>query len=455
MVKDELKKGEMPSAGKAFRNGYGVAFPAIMETFFIALIHMVNTIMVSVMGEGAIAAVGIVGQPLFIVQTLVLSLNASITAIAARRRGEGDSGGAASCLKQGLILSLLFSVSLASVAYPLAHLFLSFTGAGNDIIDMSAEYFRILLMGVPITGLSMTISAAQRGMGNTRASMRINLVASIVTIMFNYLLIGGNLGFPRLGVAGAGFATLAGWSAGLLLAVASVSHRGHFLYLFTRDGWKFEKRTLSAMYTVASGAFLEQICMRVGFFMYTRIVAGLGTMMFAAHLILMNMISLSFAFGEGFGISASTLVGQNLGAKRPDLSILYGKICQRMSVLTSAAIFLTFTLFGERIVLLFTGEPEIIEVSRSILIIMGIIIFGQASQLIYMGSLRGAGDTRYVALISLLSIMILRPISAYVLIYPLGFGLAGAWLSFLIDQYLRLVLTLKRFSSGKWMGIKL
>ncbi|MCL2056393.1 MAG: MATE family efflux transporter [Oscillospiraceae bacterium] len=455
MVKEDLRKGELPGAKEAFSTGFGVAYPAIVETFFIALIHMVNTIMVSIMGAGAIAAVGIVGQPLFIVQTLVFSLNASVTAIAARRRGQGDADGAASVLKQGMLLSLIFSVSLSAIAYPLAYPFLAFTGAQSDIIDIAVGYFRILLLGVPITSLSMTISAAQRGTGNTRASMRINLVANIVTITGNFLLIGGNLGFPRLGVAGAGISTICGWTAGLTLAIISVSHKGHFLFLFTREHWRFDKKTVGAMYTVASGAFLEQICMRVGFFMYTRIVAGLGTTMFAAHMILSNIISLSFAFGEGFGISASSLVGQNLGAKRPDLSILYGKICQRMSLISSTVIFIILMLFGGRMVLLYSNDPEIIQAAGMILPIIGLIIYGQASQMIFMGSLRGAGDTRYIAYVSMVSIMILRPIIAYVLVYPVGLGLLGGWISFLFDQYLRLTLTFRRFSSGKWMNIRL
>jgi putative MATE family efflux protein len=416
---------------------------------------MADTVMVSVVGEEAIAAVGLVSQPRFIVQTLVFSLNAAVTAIAARRKGEGDPVGAASCLKQGLLLSAFFSIVLSAAIFPFSEPFLRFTGALDDTIGMANTYFRIILVGVPLNSLSLTISAALRGTGNTRASMNINIIANVINLIFNYLLIGGNLGFPALGVTGAAIATAIGWLCGLILAVISVSHHGGFLYLFTRDGWKFDRRTVSAMYTVSSGAFLEQICMRIGFFSYNKIVAGLGTLMFAAHQILINLMSLSFSFGEGFGIAASSLVGQNLGAKRPDLSIVYGKVCQRMSLITSTAIFFLLAFCGQSMLRLFTHEEAIIQVSQSIMVIMGFIIYGQAHQMIFMGSLRGAGDTRYTAIVSLICIMILRPGVAYVVAYPMGFGLIGAWISFLVDQYLRLFLTYRRFSSGKWMSIKL
>jgi len=106
-------------------------------------------------------------------------------------------------------------------------------------------------------------------------------------------------------------------------------------------------------------------------------------------------------------------------------------------------------------ILLFTRDPDIISVARYIMVIMGLIIYGQSGQMIFMGALRGAGDTRYVALVSLISIMILRPVVAYVLAYPAGLGLLGAWFAFLLDQYVRVTLTYRRFSSGKWMKIKL
>jgi putative MATE family efflux protein len=455
MVKEELKQGPMPTTKEAYQTAFGVAWASIVETFLIALISMADTVMVSVVGEEAIAAVGLVSQPRFIVQTLVFSLNAAVTAIAARRKGEGDPAGAASCLKQGLLLSAIFSLVLSAAIFPFSEPFLRFTGAQNDTIGMANTYFRIILIGVPLNSLSLTISAALRGTGNTRASMNINLIANVVNLVFNFLLIGGRFGFPKLGVTGAAIATAIGWLCGLVLAVVAVSHHDGFLYLFSKDGWKFDRRTVGAMYKVSSGAFLEQICMRIGFFSYNKIVAGLGTLMFAAHQILINLMSLSFSFGEGFGIAASSLVGQNLGAKRPDLSIVYGKICQRMSFITSALIFLTLTFFGQPMLRLFTHEEAIIQVSQSIMVIMGFIIYGQANQMIFMGSLRGAGDTRYTAIVSLICIMILRPGVAYVVAYPMGLGLIGAWISFLVDQYLRLFLTFRRFSSGKWMSIKL
>ncbi|MBP3542774.1 MAG: MATE family efflux transporter, partial [Lachnospiraceae bacterium] len=174
----------------------------------------------------------------------------------------------------------------------------------------------------------------------------------------------------------------------------------------------------------------------------------------ATHLICMNILSLSFNFADGFGIAASSLAGQSLGAKRPDMAILYVKAGQRIVCCISALLCLVF-IFGRRfLVSLFTTDLEVIELGSIIVLMMAGITWLQTSAVVISGSLRGAGDTRYVALTSLVSIAILRPFSSWLLCYPLGFGLIGAWFALFIDIGTRLVLNYWRFSTGKWTTIK-
>lgn len=455
LVDAALVRGELPKTRQAYSSAFSIAGASIAESFLIALISMADTIMVGVVGYQAIAAVGLSTQPRYIVLTLIMSLNMAVTAITARRKGQNDQDGAVQCLKQALAISLGMALVLSVSAFLGRRELLLLAGAKSDTLGPASEYFAILMTGIPASAVSMTISAALRGIGETRASMKINMAANVVNLAFNFLLIGGRFGFPALGVRGAAIATVIGQCVGLLLALAAVAHRERFLFLFSRSGWKIDRKLLKSIYQVAGGAFLEQLCLRIGFLAYARIVAELNTMMFAAHNICMNILSLSFSIGEGFGVAASSLVGQNLGAKRPDLSIVYGKVCQRMSYIACTGMFFIFAFLGRSLMRLFTDEPAILEVGEPIMLIMGVIVFGQASQMILMGSLRGAGDTKYTAVVSMISVMLLRPALSYALTYPVGLGLVGAWLSLLGDQYLRLFLTAKRFSSGKWMSIEL
>ena len=455
LIKEEQKLGEIPGIRTAYGNTIAIAWASVAEAFLISLISMADTLMVSAVGDEAIAAVGLVTQPRFLVQTLIISLNMSIVSITARRKGEQNSFGASACLKQGLLLSLFFSLAISALVMPFTEQILRLAGARDDAIGMSKAYFDVIIRGLPLSNLSLTISAALRGVGNTRASMAINMSSNIVNLVLNYLLIGGNNGFPRLGVRGAAIATVIGWGVGLLLALSFVLQRRKFISLCSSRGWIPERNMLRSMYLVASGSVVEQLCVRAGFFIYGAIIAQLGTIVYATHQILQNIMHLSFSFGEGFGVASSSLIGQNLGAKRPDLSIIYGKLCHRLSIITSTFIFILFVLFGRAMIGAFSQNPQILSTGYATLYVMVIIIYGQSAQIIYMGSLRGAGDTRYTAVVSLFCITLLRPALSLLLAHAAGFGLIGAWIAFLIDQLTRLVLTYRRFSSGKWVNIEI
>jgi Na+-driven multidrug efflux pump len=189
--------------------------------------------------------------------------------------------------------------------------------------------------------------------------------------------------------------------------------------------------------------------------MFVRVVAGLGTMELVIHQICMNIVMLSFCFAEGLGIASSALVGQNLGAKRPDMAMIYGKVCQRIGLTLSTMMSFVF-VFGRRgLIRMFTSEEEIITTGSYLILILAVITFAQISQFVISGALRGAGDSKYVAFVALVTIGILRPGLAWVFAFPLGMGLIGIWIAFLVDQCIRLALNYGRFSTAKWTRIRL
>ncbi|MDD4796968.1 MAG: MATE family efflux transporter [Eubacteriales bacterium] len=455
MIQPENIKGELPSTQEIYTTAYNMAWPSTVEAVLMGLVGLVDTIMVGTLGSSAIAAVGITNQPRMIVLAIIMSLNVGVTAVVARRTGEGDRLSAIRCLKQCFVVCAVLSLLFGAVAFFYAQPLLSFAGAGADIIDDATIYFRILMVGLIFNGLTLTINAAQRGAGHTRIAMRTNIAANLVNVVFNYLLINGRFGFPRLGVAGAAIATVLGSAVGFTMALRSVLYPDHFLTLRHNSSWKFDMRTLKSITNVSSSALVEQVFMRVGFFTYAKIVAGLGTTAFATHQICMNIMSLSFTFGDGLSMACSALVGQNLGARRPDMALIYGKVGQRIALVISAVLSLIFFTLARPLLILFTDEAPIIQAGIPLLYLTAVISYAQISQVVLSGCLRGAGDTRYVALVSMVSIMLVRPSLSYLLCYPAGLGLIGAWVGVLIDQFLRLSATLPRFSSGKWTRIRI
>ncbi|MDR2570743.1 MAG: MATE family efflux transporter [Oscillospiraceae bacterium] len=455
MVKPDIKVGEILPTREIYSRTLNMAIPATTETVLVGMMGMIDTIMVGTISAAAIAAVGITSQPRFFVLAVIAALNIGVTAIVARRKGEGNMASARSSLKQALILTILFSILISTFAYIFAYPLLSFSGAGNDIIDDAVMFFRITMLSIPFASLWMTIIAAQRGAGNTRISMKINLSANIIKVLFNYLLIGGNFGFPQMGIQGAAVATVIGFAVAFLMSVYSIIGKSSELNILSRSGWMFDKKTLSGFANVGGGALVEQLFMRFGFLMFVKVVAGLGTIALVTHHICMNIVMLSFGFAEGLGIASSALVGQNLGAKRPDMAMIYGKVCQRIAITMSSLMSVVF-IFGRRgLIRIFTSEEEIITTGSYLILILAVITFAQMSQFVMAGALRGAGDAKYVAFVALVTVGILRPGLAWLFAYPMGMGLIGIWLAFLTDQIARLTLNITRFSKAKWTHIRL
>ena len=226
--------------------------------------------------------------------------------------------------------------------------------------------------------------------------------------MFNYLLIGGNFGFPRLGVAGAAVATVIGTVAALVMAVYSVSHPGAFLHLkISREMLRFRKKTLRSIADIGSSSLAEQLFLRFGFLTYAMIVARLGTTAFAAHQVGMNIISISFAFGDGLSVAAVALVGQSLGERRRDLARVYLSLCQRLGLVCSLAVAGSIRPRTRHFPPV-SDETEILAYGDLIMRMVAVIVVMQVAQVISSGCLRGAGDTRYVALVSLISVACVR-----------------------------------------------
>jgi putative MATE family efflux protein len=455
MLKPGQLKGDLPLSQDAYMAFFKMAWPSALEAFLVSLVGSVDTMMVGTVGKGAIAAVGITNQPKFILLAMIFSLNTGITAVAARRKGQSDRAGANRILRTGILLSFFISLLMSVLGYIFANPILTFAGAEDSYMSDAMDYFRVVMFSIPFQSLNLTINAAQRGCGKTMISMWTNVISNIVNIIFNYFLINGIGIFPRLGVKGAAIATAMGAFTACMISIGSLLRHNRYLSIYQKAGWSIRKKELAPITKVSGSAFVEQVFLRIGFFAYAAIIARLGTTDYEAHLICMNILTISFAFGDGLSIAASALVGQNLGAKRPDLSIVYGKIGQRLALLVSTIIFFVFLFGRSLLVSLFTNDVDIIALGANVMILAALGTHMQTSQVVMSGCLRGAGDTAYVAVTSLISVAIIRPLLTWLLCFPAGLGLYGAWVALLLDQGFRLLSSFTRFSSGKWSSISL
>lgn len=447
--------GEIPPKRELLKDTVTVAWPSVLESFSTSLAGFFDTIMVGTLGSSAIAAVGLSTQPKFLAWAIFIALNVAVSAIVARRKGEENREGAVKFLRLAIAitlgLALVITFAFIGMASPIMHMM----GSQPETHGMSVEYYRIVMLGTVFTSLQIIINGAQRGAGNTRISMTTNITSNVVNVLFNYLLIGGNWGFPALGIKGAAIATVLGSAVACMMSIRSILKKDCFLYINSVKGFRIDKTSRKSLTKVWSSSLVEQMCMRVGFILFSITVARLGTVELAAHSIGMNMMSMSFAFGDGFSVASVTLIGQSLGRRRPDLAKIYGSICQRIGLLCAFVISFIYTVFGRQIFMLFTDDIAVLNYSNMIMTILSVILFLQIEQVVQFGCLRGAGDTKFTAMLSLLSVTIIRPGISFLLCYPLGLGLLGAWLGTACDQLVRFSLSFWRFKKGDWIKLKL
>jgi putative MATE family efflux protein len=455
MLKKDQIIGDLPASRAAYLNFYKIAWPSALEALLVGLIGSVDTMMVGTLGKDAIAAVGITNQPKLVLLAMIFSLNTGITAVTARRKGQADQSEANRTVRVGIMLCAIISLLMAVFGYLFAKPILLFAGADTSYLPDAISYFRVIMISIPFQALNLTINAAQRGCGKTKISMWTNIISNVINIIFNFLLINGIGIFPRLEVKGAAIATAMGAVVAFLISLTTLFRKDGFLTFHYKVGWGIHKSVVNPIMKVSSSAFIEQVFMRIGFLAYAAIVARLGTTEYATHLICMNILNLSFCFGDGLSIAASALVGQNLGAKRPDLSIIYGKTGQRLAFIISCAVFLIFIFGRTFLVSLFSTEPAILLLGANVMILAALGTHMQTSQVVLSGCLRGAGDTVFVAITSFISVAAIRPLLTWILCYPVGLGLYGAWIALLVDQCFRLITSYKRFSGGRWTGIAL
>lgn len=442
---------------EGYRTAFHMAWPAVMESFFISFAGMVDSWMVSSLGASSVAAVGLTTQPKFIGLCIFMAMNVSVSALVARRRGEKDRYGANQVLLMAFAFVLVMGaiVSMAAVAF--ADPIIRFCGSQSDTHDDAVLYYRIIMGGMMFNIVSMAINAAQRGSGNTKIAMRTNVTSNIVNMIGNYLLIGGNFGFPALGITGAALATVFGTVVACGMSIVSILPRDNFVSIpyILKEKVKITLSPAKNMLNIGSSVFVEQIFMRIGFLTVSMMVANLGTEAFAAHQVGMNVMSLSFSFGDGMQVAAVALCGRSLGEGRAELAKSYGTICQRIGNMISIVLACIYLVFGEWYYGMFFEEAHIIAIGVDIMRVLTIIVLLQISQVIYMGCLRGAGDVKFTTMASMLSITFVRPIFSYLFCYVMEFGIVGIWYGVVFDQFTRFVLTQWRFKSEKWMKIKI
>ncbi len=432
-----------------------LAWPAITEMVLMTITQIVDMLMVGRLGPAAIAAVGIANQPSFFVMGVFQAMAVGTTAVVARTMGAGDAVSAGRTLKQSILLALVTGVVFTGFFLAISPLVIRFMGAGPGVYPSSLAYFRVVVGGLIVTALTVILTAALRGAGDTRTPMVVRGVANLLNILLNYLLIFGAFGFPRLEVMGAATGTVLSRVFTVVVLFLLIRSNRTVLHWTGPLLSRWDMALIRRIVHVGFPAAAEQVIMRSGQLLFVRTVASMGTVAMAAHQVAMNIESLSIMPGFGFSVAATTLVGQHLGAGRPTWAARAGTLTSQVAVRAMTVMGILLFLFGPSLVRFYTSDPGVIALGGTALRILALAQPFCAISFTMAGALRGAGDTRFVMLSTAVGIWVLRLSTAHILGIMMGLGVAGAWIGLVTDQLARSFLTRRRFRGGTWKRIRI
>jgi putative MATE family efflux protein len=374
------------------------------------------------------------------------------TALIARFTGGKDWQGANHVLVQSILLGAVIGLVATALGVGLSGPALKVLGAEPDVASLGSTYLRIVSSIYFFSTLMFIGNACLRGAGDTRTPLYIMLVVNALNIVVTWTAINGPFGLPRLGVAGSALGAATGRLVGGVLVIAMLLKGRAGIQLRLR-GARADASLVRRILRVGLPSGLEQLLFRSGHMAFARVIAGLGTVSFAANHVAVNAWALSFMPGFGFAVAATTLVGQGLGAGEPEMAERRGYTAFRMGATLMGIMGLLFLLYPSQIVGIFVNDPEVIAAGTLPLRMVGLIQPILAASIIFAGALRGAGDTRFPMVVTGTSIWLLRVPLSYVLALVLGWGLAGAWAALAFDLCVRGLLNALRFRAGRWKTI--
>lgn len=434
-----------------------LSWPVVAQQISFSMVQLVDTALVGHLGDDALAGVRLAGQILWFSQAGIVATGVGATAIIARTVGAGEEHKASRVLQTAFALALAWGTMMGVLMWLLGGWWLGVLGAETEAQARGTEWLKAAAFGMPFLALLYAANSAQQGAGDTRTPMVIGVVINIVNIIVAYSLINGTWIAPKLDVWGSGIAFSVTEVVGFLLVFAVLMSGRRKLSWHPREIRSFDPDVARRIANVGGPAGVEQLQFNIAFMAYTAIIASLGTAELAAHGVTLGIQSLTFNIGFALGIAATALVGQSLGAGRPDLAERSAYLTMKSSLVFMSAVMVVMLLFGSEITSLFVGGQDadkVTHIGGQLLFVFAFAMPGIAVSLSLGGALRGAGDTRAVLFIMAGTTWIVRLVPAYLLAITFGFGVPGAWVAAVLDISVRALLMTYRFRQGKWKHIR-
>jgi len=447
-IRDEVALDETPP--KPNLSIWELAWPAIATNLLFSIIGLVSIKIVGSLGAEAVAAATTGHRIFFGFQAILMAISAGTTALVARAWGAGDFAEAAKVTSVSLWISnavavvlmipcIVFSVEIAGVF-----------GLDEKPTLLAAEFIRYLSIFNIAFSVNMILAAALRAAGDAKTPLWIGVITNIVNVVFVNLLVHGQYGFPALGVKGAAIAN------GLSFAVGGAI----FLYMYYAGRMRIglggpgslSEGRVRQLVHIGYPAGVEQFVFQIGFIAFLWLVAFFGTAPYAAYGVGVQILSISFVVGFGFSIAGATLVGQHLGAGDNEGAVRSGWRALYMAIISMVILSIVIAVFAEEIARYLIDDDEVVRLTVVFIYIMALVQPLMAVEFTLGGCLRGAGDTRFPLITTMIGLCGVR-VGLAALFVVLDFSVEWIYAALIGDYIVKAALLLWRFKGGKWQQV--
>jgi putative MATE family efflux protein len=442
-------RGGSPTEGPIGRAIVLLAVPMVLEMAMESVFAVVDIFFVSRLGADAMAAVGFVESLSALIYTVAMGLGIGVTAVVARRIGEGDRDAASDATFQALLLGGIISTVLAVVGIVYAPALLRLMGASDAVVQLGTGYARWLFGGNAAVLLLFLLNAAFRGAGDAAIAMRVLWLANGLNIILDPLLIFGIGPFPALGVTGAGIATVVGRGIGVALQLA-VLFGGAGALRIGAGNLKIAFAVMLRLVRLSGTGMLQVFISTASWILLVRIVAGFGSEAVAGYTIAIRIVLFALLPAWGLANAAATMVGQALGAGQPQRAEDSVWIAGKLNLAFLGTVGLLFMALAPLIVGLFGGDAVTAGHAVRCLRIVSAGFFFYAYGMVISQSLNGAGDTWTPTLLNLIFFWCFELPVAWLLAYRFGMGAAGTFLAVTLAFSAMAVASAVIFRQGRW-----
>ncbi|MCI3922208.1 MATE family efflux transporter [Paenibacillus sp. TRM 82003] len=429
---------------------FALTWPIFIELSLHMLMGNLDTFMLSQYDDNAVAAVGVTNQITNMVNLMFGFVATGTTILVSRYLGGRQIERVSQVASTSLTLNLLFGAALSVVLVLNGELFLRMMGLQPELMAYATDYLSITGGFMFLQALLLTASAVIKSHGLTRNVMLITVGMNLVNIAGNYIAIYGPFGLPITGVTGVAYSTVVSRAAGLVIMVYAMLR-----VLDERIEWKAWLRLraehVKDLLRIGVPSAGEQLSHNASQLVITSFIAMIGVTAMVTRVYTFNIIFLITIFSVAIGQSTQILVARAVGAGTPEEAYERCLKSLRIGIVISLAMAGVYNVLGGLILDLFTDDPAVIELGRTLLLLAFLLEPGRAFNLIVISSLRAAGDVKYPVYVGILIMWGLAVPAAYFFGIHLGFGLIGIFVAFIADEWVRGLIMLARWRSRRWL----